>query len=73
MKLTTESTANYCVTRPKRVIGIWLVMLVVGMLLIGSMYTSAITSESDFLRDQPDSIIASRLLEERVTGPSEGT
>ena len=60
-------------TRPKRVIGIWLAMLAIGMVIIGSMCASAITSESDFLRDQPDSVIAARLLEERVTGPSEGT
>jgi RND superfamily putative drug exporter len=73
MKFTTESTAKYCVTRPKRVIGIWLGLLVISVAIIGSMCESAITSESEFLRNQPDSVIAERLLEERVTGPSEGT
>ncbi len=69
---STERLARYCAERPKRVAGIWLAIIIVGVLIAGSMCGSAISNEGGFMRSQPDSVIAANLIEGRLTGPSAG-
>ena len=72
MNLSTEGLARTCASHPKRIVFIWLGIVILGVLIAGALCESAITNEGGFMRDMPDSVIAADLLEERLTGPSEG-
>lgn len=72
MNLSTEGLARTCASHPKRTVFIWLGIVILGVLIAGALCESAITNEGSFMRDMPDSVLADDLLEERLTGPSEG-
>ena len=67
-KFSTESLARSSAERPKRVIALWLVMLVAAMGLFGTYFEDAVTTEFTFLGN-PDSKKSQTLLEERLQGP----
>ncbi len=68
-RYSTETMARYCAERPKRMTGIWLAILLVGVLVIGTLCSSAITSSDSFLRDIPESEVAQDLIDERFAAP----
>ncbi|NQW20181.1 MAG: MMPL family transporter [Chloroflexi bacterium] len=72
-RFSSESLARYSAVRPKRVASIWLVTLVLGFLVIGTLCESSITNADSFLRVLPDSEIAENLLIERLWSPADGT
>lgn len=71
-RFSSESMARYCAERPKRMGGIWLVVLALGILVIGSLCESAITNSDGSLRETPESEIAIDLLDERFGVPTDG-
>lgn len=63
--------ARYCAERPKRMTGAWLVVLVIGVMIIGSLCESAITTSEGSFREVPESQVAINLLDERFADPSD--
>lgn len=60
--------ARFCVRRPWLTIGLWLIVGVVALLLVGSLLSGATTTELT-LGGNVESNQAARLLEERLRGP----
>ena len=54
---------------PWRTMGIWLAIIVVAVVGVGSLLDGGLTSEMKQHGRQPDSTIAQRLIEDRITGP----
>jgi len=71
-KLSSESMARYCAQRPKRIFGIWLVILVLAVLGAGGLCSSAITNSDGSLREKPESEVAQDLIDEAFGGSSQG-
>ena len=68
LRLSTESIARRSAHRPWIVIGIWAVVLVVSVGLVGALLNDALTYEFKLSNDA-DSVVADRLIEERHSGP----
>ncbi|PKB73556.1 MAG: hypothetical protein BZY75_01135, partial [SAR202 cluster bacterium Io17-Chloro-G7] len=66
-KLTTESLPRGSALRPKRVIAAWLVILIAAVIIFGSLFSDAVTTEFNFLSDA-DSKEAEALLAQRLEG-----
>ena len=64
----TERLARSSATHPWRTVGIWVAIIVVAVLSMGSLLGSGLTSEMKQHGEQPDSAIAQQLIEERMTG-----
>jgi RND superfamily putative drug exporter len=64
----TERLARFSATYPWRVIGVWLAVIVAGVLSLSSLLGSGLTSTMEQHGEQPDSAIGLRLMEERLTG-----
>ena len=69
----TERLARSSATHPWRTMGIWLAIIVVAVLSVSSLLGSGLTSEMKQHGRQPDSTIAQRLIEDRITGPQKMT
>jgi putative drug exporter of the RND superfamily len=65
----TERLARSSATHPWRAVGVWLTIIVVAVLSVSSLLGSGLTSEMKQHGRQPDSTIAQRLIEDRMTGP----
>ena len=65
----TERLARTSATHPWRTMGIWLTIIVVAVVGVGSLLGSGLTSTTKQHGRQPDSTIAERLIEDRITGP----
>lgn len=66
MKMDITKTLAYkSARRPKTVIGIWALVFVVSLVLIGSMFGDAMTTEEKFSQN-PESVKANDLLTERI-------
>jgi len=66
MKLdVTKTLAHKSGKNPKKVIGIWVLVFMVALVLIGSMLGDAMTTEEEFSQN-PESIKANDLLIERI-------
>jgi RND superfamily putative drug exporter len=70
-RFSSESMARYCAERPKRIGGLWLALIVLGFLVIGSMCESSITNSDSWLREAPESLIAENLIDERFGFPAQ--
>ncbi len=66
--LSTGSLATASARRPWRVVGLWVALLALSFVLIGGLLESALTNEAS-ATNNPDSIKARALLEERLRGP----
>ncbi len=66
--LSTRRLAHASATHPWRAVGVWVALLVVAIVLIGTLLESALTTEFDFTNN-PDSKRGDTLLEERLRGP----
>ena len=67
-KLSSEYLARASALRPKRIIAIWVLLLVVAVFAFGAFFEDGVTTEFTFIND-PDSKKGETLLEERLTGP----
>ena len=67
-RLSTQSLARSSARRPWTVIGIWLIVLVVFVALVGTLLSDALTFEFKLTNDA-DSVKAERLIEDRLSGP----
>ena len=65
----TERLARSSATHPWRAVAVWLTIIVVAVLSMGSFLSSGLTSEMKQHGQQPDSTIAQRLIQDRMTGP----
>ncbi len=63
MNLSTEALVRSAAERPWRMVGIWVAGIIVGLVIAGTLFGSAITNEDRFMRS-PDAIVAEDLLEE---------
>ena len=70
--LSTGSLARSSARHPWRVIGIWVLAIVISVILWGALFEGAITTEFAFTNN-PDSKRADELIEERVLGGPKGT
>lgn len=61
--MSTESLARASARRPWFTIGIWTAIVVVALVLVGTLLSSALTTEATFT-NEPESIRAFDLLEE---------
>lgn len=68
LNLSTEGLARASARHPWRAIGIWAVILVISVGLIGAFLSDALTTEFTFTND-PESQRADDLLKERLRGP----
>ena len=66
--LSTQALAKASATHPWRTVGIWVAMLAAAMVLNITMLSDTLTTEFGFSND-PDSLHASALLENRLRGP----
>ena len=66
--LSTQSLARSSARRPWTVIGIWVVVLVVFMALAATRLSDALEFEFRITNDA-DSVVADRLIEDRLSGP----
>ena len=64
----TERLARGCAAHPWRTIGVWLAVIVAGMLSLSSLLGSGLTSKMEQHGEQPDSAIGLKLMEDRLTG-----
>ncbi len=69
----TERLARSSATHPWRTMGIWLAIIAVAVAGAGSLLDDGLTSEMQQHGRQPDSTIAQRLIEDRITGPQKVT
>ncbi|HEY5168551.1 MAG TPA: MMPL family transporter, partial [Thermoleophilia bacterium] len=69
----TERLARSSATHPWRAMSMWLAVIVAAVLGVSSLLGSGLTSEMRQHGRQPDSAIAQRLVEERLTGPQKMT
>ena len=66
MKLDiTKTLAHKSGKNPKKVIGVWSLIFVVSLVLIGTMLSDALTTEEEFSAN-PESIKANDLMAERI-------
>ena len=65
----TERLARSSATHPWRAVAVWLTIIVVAVLGMSSLLGSGLTSEMKQHGRQPDSTIAQRLIQDRMTGP----
>ena len=63
------SLAKASARHPWRVVGLWVVAMVVSFMLVGSMLDDALTTEAA-ATNNPDSKVGETLLEDRLRGPS---
>jgi RND superfamily putative drug exporter len=66
--LTPTGIANASARHPWRTVGIWVVVLVASFVITGTLLSSALTNEAT-ATNNPDSIQAKELLEDRLRGP----
>jgi RND superfamily putative drug exporter len=69
----TERLARSSASHPWRTGGIWLAIIIAAFLSVSSLLGGGLTSEMKQHGRQPDSTIAQRLIEDRVTGPQKTT
>jgi RND superfamily putative drug exporter len=69
----TERLARASATHPWRTIGVWALLVVLGVLAIGSLLGGSLTSDSKFRAAKPDSLVGQELLQDRMTGPQKTT
>ena len=69
-KLSTRSLAEVSARHPKRMIAAWLLVLVAGFVVIGTLFDGTLTTEFHFFSN-PESKQADTLLEERLRGPAD--
>jgi RND superfamily putative drug exporter len=72
-KFSTERMARYSAERPKRVFGIWLIILIVAVLGAGGLCSSAITNTDGSLREIPESEKAQALIDERMASSGQAS
>ncbi len=70
--LSTRAISRGCARRPWRTIGIWVLVIVISVVLRGALFEDAITTEFTFTNN-PDSILADDLIEDRILGGPKGT
>ena len=63
-RISSEAMARYSAERPWRVTAFWFVLLVVGVLMAGSLCSSAITNTDGPLREIPESQVAEDLIDD---------
>jgi len=66
--LSPRSLAIASARHPWRVVGIWLLTLVVSFFLVGTFLNDALTTEAR-VTNNPDSAVGNKLLEDRLRGP----
>jgi RND superfamily putative drug exporter len=69
----TERLARASATKPLRAIAVWATLIVVAVLFMGQLLSSGLTSEMKFRGNEPGSVTADRLIEERLSGPHKVT
>ncbi len=67
--LSTQGLARSSTQHPKRVIGIWIAILVLAFVSVGSFSTGTLTTEFAFFSN-PDSKQGDALLADRLRGPA---
>ena len=70
--LSTGSLARSSARHPWRVIGIWVLAIVISVILRGALFEGAITTEFA-VTNNPDSKRADELIEDRVLSGPKGT
>ena len=68
LDLSTEGLARTSAQHPWRTIGVWLVVIVAAIVLSSAWLSDSLTTEFGFTNN-PDSMRADKLLEERLRGP----
>src|SRR5262249_42140442 len=66
--ISPQSLARSSARHPWRVVGAWVVVMVVSMMLIGTLMKDATTTEAKITRNA-DSVKANKLLEDKLRGP----
>ena len=69
-KLSTRSLAEVSARHPKRTIAAWLLILIAGFVIVGTLFDGTLTTEFHFFSN-PESKRADSLLEERLRGPAD--
>ena len=69
----TERLARSSASHPWRTMGVWLAIIIAAVLGVSSLLGGGLTSEMKQHGRQPDSTIAQRLIEDRITGPQKTT
>ncbi|MBT3943641.1 MAG: MMPL family transporter [Chloroflexi bacterium] len=70
---STAGLARSSALHPKRMLAVWLVTVVASVAIASALCGSAITNEVEPLREIPESIVATNLLEEHLRGPQDTT
>ena len=68
LNISLEPLARRCAKRPWLTIGLWMVLLIVGIGLRGALFEDGVTAEFDFT-NEPESKRGDNLLEDRLRGP----
>ena len=69
----TERLARTAALHPWRTIAVYALLIVLAVLSVAGLLSGGITSDSKFRASEPDSVVADRLIEDRLSGPHKVT
>ena len=69
----TERLARTAALHPWRTIAVYALLIVLAVVSVAGLLGSGLTSDSKFRASEPDSVVADRLIEERLSGPHKVT
>ena len=69
----TARLARTSALHPWRTIGLWALLIVLGVAAVGAFLGTGLTSDMQFRAAKPDSLVGQELLEQRLTGPRQIT
>ena len=69
----TERLARAAALHPWRTIAVYALLIVLAVLSVAGLLNGGLTSDSKFRASEPDSVVADRLIEERLSGPHKVT
>ena len=69
----TERLARTAALHPWRTIAVYALLIVLAVVSVAGLLNGGITSDSKFRASEPDSVVADRLIEDRLSGPHKVT
>ena len=69
----TERLARAAALHPYRTIALYALLIIAAVLSVAGLLNGGLTSDSKFRASEPDSVVADRLIEDRLSGPHKVT